>query len=57
MMQVDDFSFSISWQLVVIHGKMTETQKDRLNSHLFGKEGIIIPENNNTDVLNFDNYL
>lgn len=57
MMEVNDFSFSISWRFIAIHGKMTDIQKNRSNGHFFGKQGIIIPENNNTDALNFDHSL
>lgn len=57
MTEVNDFSFSVSWQFIAIHGKMMDIQKDRLNSHFFGKQGIIIPENNNRDALNFDHFL
>lgn len=57
MMEVSDFSFSISWPFVATHGKMMDIQKDRLNSHFFGKQGIIIPVSNNTDALNFDHSL
>lgn len=34
---------------------MMDIQKHRLTSHFFGKQGI--PENNNTDALNFDHSL
>lgn len=36
---------------------MMDIQKHRLTSHFFGKQGIIIPENNNTDALDFDHSL
>lgn len=57
IMEVNDFSFSISWWFVAIHGKMMDIPKDRLNSHFFGKQGIIILESNNRDALNFDHFL
>lgn len=56
MMEVNDFSY-IFWPFIAIHGKMMDIQKDRLNSHFSGKQAMIIPENNNTDALNFDHSL
>lgn len=57
MMEVNGFSLSVSWRLVAIHSKKIDVQKDRLNSHFFGKQGIIILENNNTDAQNFDHSM
>lgn len=57
MMEVNGFSFSVSWRLEAIHNKKMDDKKDRLNSHFFGKQGIIILENNNTDALNFDHSM
>lgn len=57
MMEVNGFSLSISWRLVAIYSKKTDVQKDRLNSHFFGDQGVIILESNNTDALNFDHSM
>lgn len=57
MMEFNGFSLSTSWPFVAIHSEKMDGQKDGLNSHFFGKQGIIILENNNTDALNFDHSM
>lgn len=52
-MQFNGFSVSLSWSLQTSTIRQMSRDPERLNSHFFGKEGIIILQNNNTDVSKF----